>query len=470
MSDDSSTTYPSSDEELVHDAYTKLDEKRSQEARLLLHAAFYPLLNDERETFLASLKRDEGTTIQVMPNHHVDAQGNLRGFRFTVDPETGTANFPVNREMFFGTTICEVLPMHNSIHPKAFQLLQNFSECKKKLLHVIRKVTASQNEAPNFSCIPEALQEPEEDNEDLSVEERIAISERRFEALHTGHLSAMKRFRDAKEWPCDVPQQFGLYHAHVRNRDTGLREHKLFISTTGGCRAAAQQFHNLYIDLLGSATVSELATCEEAWWLKRTSTRTRLRFNDEIAKALELTVESEIDVNAHDENRKIPIATTNCFSHDIVDLENGKVGLYNECCDTTAARNGVVCIQEPAEGIWIFQGPQQFSSPLHSNFGAGFGDQFVSGTFPSGVVASEKERFEAQNTSTRLNIKQQQASEHVFYYDPVTGKEVEPETLLYTTRFDETFLKHLEAFHSWERAGAEIVQLIPICVGCEWPK
>lgn len=468
MSDDSSTAYPSSEEEPIESSYNELEEKRSQEARLSLRAAFHPLLNDERETFLASLKRDEGTTIQVMPNHHVDSQGNLRGFRFAVDPETGIASLPVNREVFFGTTITEVLPMHHSIHPKAFELLQDLPRVKQTLLDVIRKTAESQNDAPDFSCIPAALQELEEDTDDLTVEERIANSERRFEAFHTGHLSAMKRFRDAKEWPCDVPQQFGLYHAHVRNRDTGQREHKLFISTTGGCRAGAQQFYNLYIDLLGSATVSELVTCEEAWWLKRTSTRTRLRFNDQIARALALSVESELDVNAHDEDREIPLATTNCFSHDIVDLENGKVGLYNECSDTTAARNGVVCVQEPAEGIWIFQGPQQFSSPLRSNFGAGFGDQSVSGTFPSGVVAGEKDRLEPYSATTRLNIKQQQSSIHVFYYDPVTGEEVQPDTLPHTTRFDETFLKHLEAFHSWERAGAEIVQLIPICVGCEW--
>jgi hypothetical protein len=197
---------------------------------------------------------------------------------------------------------------------------------------------------------------------------------------------------------------------------------------------------------------------------------------------LKLGVPTAGDVFAFEDDESLPVLTTDTLDHDLSETDDGRIAITNECCDCTRTQNGILCTQEPPEGVWLFQGSQQSAVGSISNFGGVFGQQDVCGAFPTGTFSLQEEDYKHQNhvranldiqdqdtkelhkvRDTRLNLHKEKPCEHVLYFDPVTGKEVvdidwdeEPQYV----KFDESFLKHLES-HDWHREY-QIIELIPI--------
>jgi hypothetical protein len=244
------------------------------------------------------------------------------------------------------------------------------------------------------------------------------------------------------------------------------------------------------LDLLGNATAQELESCEEAWWLRRTCTRSRCRTAQLVADALKLQVPTAGDVFAFEEDASIPVYTTDTLDHDLTETDDGRTAITNECCDSTRITNGIVVSLEPSEGSWLFQGSQQSAIGSISNFGGVFGQQHICGAFPTGTFSIREEDYQYQNYTRihehtqdpgvkksnyvkdiRLNLHKEKPCPHVLYFDPITGKEVveidweeEPQYV----KFDESFLKHLES-HDWHRKY-QIVELIPIINAVEYSR
>ena len=460
--------------------------------------AFHPLTHDETITYVSMLSRDEDAEVFVMPNHRIDETGNIKGFRLVVNRDSDCVQLPITREMFMGTTCVECDPGNRDIHPDVIRLLNNPDEVKEKIINMLVEIASHKPESmvsldhmPVYGDI-ESIAVSVDDNS--TGKERCEILLENLIADRIGHHSTTMRGRDSRPWKCDMPMSIGVYHAHVRSRDSGRRHHKMFITVSGGCRRASEQFYNMNLDLLGNARATELESCEEAWWLRRTSTRSRCRMIQMVADALQLSVPLAGDVFDFEDNTSLPVPTTDTLDHDISETDDGRVALFNECCDSTRIKNGIVCKQNPTEGPWIFQGSQQSAVGTLSNFGGVFGHQDTCGAFPTGTFCLYEESYLQQNhpthmkshghygishdyndqqnnennigslqlQDTRLNLYKEKESNHVIYYNPLTGKEatVDFESRPHFVKMDESFLQHLES-HSWMREY-QIIQLIPI--------
>jgi len=458
--------------------------------RLHTEHALHPLTHDEHVTYCSLLARDDRAEVFVMPTHRIDETGNLKGFRLVVDRASDCALLPVTRDIFMGTTCVECEPGNKDIHPDVTRLLSNPKDVRSNILNMLQDIaktppsdTVSLAHMPVYGDM-DAVVVSADDN--CTGKERNQILLENLIADRIGHHSTTMRGRDSRPWKCDMPKSVGVYHAHVRSRDSGRRHHKLFIVVSGGCRRACEQFYNLNLDLLGNATAHELQSCEEAWWLRRTCTRSRCRTVELVSDALKLNVPKAGDIFSFEDNVSIPIPTTDTLSHDISETDDGRIALLNECCDSTQICNGIMCEQHPTEGVWIVQGSHQSAVGTLSNFGGVFGQQEICGAFPTGTFSIHEDDYQHQshsthkvqnnsnaqgrntnNTSkiqdTRLNLYKEKVSDHVLYFDAITGEEVvdiDWDNRPQFVKFDETFLKHLES-HDWCREY-QIIELIPI--------
>ena len=282
-----------------------------------------------------------------------------------------------------------------------------------------------------------------------------------------------------------MPRGVGVYHAYVRSRDTGKREHKAFITVSGGCRRASEQFYNLNLDLMGSAKAWELESCEEAWWLRRTSNRSRCHTIKLFTDALQLSVPTAEDIYSFQEGVCIPVYTTDTLSNDLSITDDGRVAIFNGACDVTCTRNGVLCEQHPSEGFLLFQGSHQSSVGALSNFGGGFGSPEVCGAFPTGTVEMFEDDYQTLSNSrqrsrtdatvpqpdVRLNLYKEKQCDHVLYYNPITGAEIKSSDINFELKpshlkWDESFITHLTT-HGWLREY-QILELIPILHALEF--
>ena len=452
--------------------------------RLHTQFALHPLTYDETITYRSMLERDEDAEVFVMPNHHIDETGTFHGFRLVVGKHSDCVNLPVTREMFHGHTCVECDPSDRDIHPDVIRLLTSPADIKAAVLGMLAEIAAYAPETmAGLEHMPvygdtESVAVTADDN--CTGLERNQILLENLIAERIGHHSTTMRGRDSRQWNCDMPSGVGVYHAHVRSRDSGRRHHKLFIIVSGGTRRASEHFYNMNLDLLGSATASELESCEEAWWLRRTNTRCRCRLAQKLADALQLHVPTGVDVFDFDDGASLPVHTTDTFDHTISETDDGRVALFNECCDSTAITNGIICKQHPTEGMWVFQGSQQSAVGSLSNFGGVFGHQETCGAFPTGTFHMYEDSYQdgqlysaaggvsvqqSRLQETRLNLHKERASSHVLHYSPVDGTEVSGEDLDLEAspefvKMDDAFVKHLES-HAWNREY-QIVQLIPI--------
>ena len=458
--------------------------------RLHLQYALHPLTHDEMVTYRSMLERDENAEIWVMPTHHIDESGTLHGFRLVVGRGSDCVNLPVTREMFHGHTSVECDPGDRDIHPDVIRLLTSPEYVKQAVLGMLAEVAAYKPDTmAGWDHMPiygdtSAIAVTADDS--CTGKERTEILLQNLIDERLGRHSTVMRGRDSKQWHCDMPTGVGVFHAHVRSRDSGQRHHKLFIVISGGTRRASEGLYNMNLDLLGNASAAELESCEETYWLRRTNTRCRCRLAQKLADALDLQVPTALDIHDFEDAVSIPVFTTDTFEHNISEADDGRTQLFNGCCDTTAVSNGILSTQNPSEGLWCFQGSHQSAISGLTNMGGQFGDQGKCGAFPTGTFHMYEDAYQdaqlngatcgsasalqSQQHQTRLNLHKETVSNHVLYYNPVDGTQVSGEALDLEgapdfVKVDEAFLKHLET-HDWNRSY-EIVQMIPVLYAVE---
>lgn len=425
-------------------------EKKPVSQRLHTQYALHNLTNDEHVTYSSMLQMDEHAEVFPMPTHHMES-GNVRGFRLVVDGQQDCMILPITRDIFMGSTCVECDPGDKDIHPDVIRMLSTATSVKENILKMLTKIALNEpSDNVSLSHMPiygdtDAVAVSVDDN--CTGHERSQILLENLIADRIGHHSTTMRGRDSRPWKSDMPKSVGVYHAYVRSRDSGRRHHKLFIIVSGGCRRACEQFYNMNLDLLGKATAHELESCEEAWWLRRTCTRSRCRVVQLVADALELNVPVAGDVFAYEDMATLPIVTTDTLHHDINQTDDGRIAVMNECCDTTRIQNGILFTQYPTEGVHIVKGSHQSAVGTLSNFGGVFGHQERCGAFPTGTFTILEDNYQdqihpshytrsnsatyAKNTpthmklcDTRLNLYKEKPSPHVVLFNPVTGEEV----------------------------------------------
>lgn len=475
------------DEEDI-DHFEKPDDKATPvSGRLHTSHALHPLTQDEATTYCSMLAQDNNAEVFIMPTHHITPLGNVKGFRLLLDRDSDCSLLPINRDMFKGSTMVECDPGNRSIHPEVIRLLSDPDMVRGIVLQVLAQIAShTPNTLASLDCMP---QSGKTENTEVTLDDYYTGKERsellleNLIAERIGHHSCTQRSRDSRSWNVDMPSGVGIFHAYVKSRDTGKREHKAFITVSGGCRRASEQFYNLNLDLMGDAKAWELESCEEAFWLRRTSCRSRCHTIKLFTDALKLSVPTAEDIHSFQEGVTIPVPTTDTLSNDLSVTDDGRVAIFNGACDVTSIKNGVLCQQHPSEGIWLFQGSHQSSVGELSNFGGGFGSSELCGAFPTGTVEMFEDSYQTLSTSNheavspqkhvRLNLYKERHCDHVLYYNPLTGLEIKSEDINYDNKpshmkWDESFINHLTS-HGWLREY-QILELIPILHALEIQK
>lgn len=404
-----------------------------------LRYAHAPLSRDEEDTVATILASDRNCDIVLAPTHHMDADGVLHGFRVAYPQHTAEISLPVNREMFFGHTLVEAGAASASMNADVMRLTANPGRCRELMAEFLAEVDAAATGAEaGLHCVPRNVDHWEQGH---------------APQVSAGMYNAEGRSTDSAPWRPEVPVRIGIYHAFARGFSRDVREHKIFLSVTGGCTLAAENYYNLLLDLGMQTDVDEIADSEETFWLQQASYRARCRLLHLLAVKFGLRTKTIADINAYDEQQMV-LATTDTVYNNITRLRSGHIAVFNECVDTTTSKNGVINAMHPSEGLWVYKGVPR-SSGGASHMGFGFGDQRVCGIFPSGsfvVTGRHGARGAARSTVCSQN------SEVVVTYkcDAAGGRRE-------FSWPDESFMQTLGDM-GWDRNNG-IVELIPIVVG-----
>jgi len=409
-------------------------ETTKAEHRLQLFASHYPLSKDELLSFTSLLERENSMQLFVLANHHVDLQGELRGFKCRVHVNSDSSKLPLNREMFWGSTMVEVTPGNQSFHPGMLRIINERDTIKHKMLKLLQEIAQSPDATANLhTCSPAP----------------VLLADTTFNA----------DYRDTQPWEPDLPTHFGIYHAYVKNTLTGIREHKLYILSFGGTRRASEQFYTMSLDLAGNCTASELCESHEAWWLQLANRRCRLKFIQKICEILDLPIDEVPDKYAFIREDNIPCAVTDTCYHSMrLTDDRRSVLLHSDSIDTPSVVNGMIVKQIPLEGVWLFHG-ETAQGVSQSSFGVGFGDEYEIGSLPAGT-------FKLTNTTVECNSTYSRTAPYLFFFDPVTGEEVVAECNDKYALLDVEFLKNLTKNNDWK--NYPITELMPLIVGIQY--
>lgn len=341
-------------------------------ARRNLAFAHHSLTSDEMQTVDTILRSEPNADILVTPNHHFNEDGVFCGFRVCFPAHTSGVQLPINRRIFFGTTIVEAsssLGVNNDI----IDLVADQETCRAKMQALMKRIDErSHGNEPSLDCMP------------LNVDPHSVggamngTGDRPNKAAVRGN-----RVVDCRPWAPEVPDFLGIYHTYARGWNKDSREHRIYLACSGGCSLAAEAYYNLLLDLGSDVDLDEIVDSEETWWLRQASYRARCRLLLELANEFGLNIATISDVHAY-EPVAMARATTDTMTNDVNRLRSGHVAVFNECIDTTTAKNGVINIMHPTEGLWIFKGPTRSTFGM-TTLGSGWGDQRRCGVFPSGV-------------------------------------------------------------------------------------
>jgi len=240
-------------------------KKAASSGAIRLDFSLHPLDADEEATCKGMVERERGSRLTLMPTHHMNAFGDLTGFKFECPAEVAGACLPISRRMFFGHTAAQALEGEESI----MQLMAREQENKATMLTFLQSVKASASPAL-LDCIP--------DNNDAFT-------------AHGLLRGTDLRTVECKPWMPEVPESIGIYHAYMRGYNRDVRAHKMFLCCSGGLEKASDAFCNLMIDVGDKCTAQEVVDSEEAWWLRKACSRARCRLLKGLADAFGLRVQ-----------------------------------------------------------------------------------------------------------------------------------------------------------------------------------
>jgi len=164
-----------------------------------------------------------GSQMKLMPTHCINASGELEGFQLIVPGEEKGGILPINRTMFHGTSLFEVISEQGSSFNTDIMRLQQTGSTKGVMTDLMMRISeqARNNEA-TFRCVP--------DNVDLVSSVRTDGTAVEAQIARTRG----KRNVDFADWNPELPHTIGLYQAFCRGYQKDTRVHKLFIGVNGG--------------------------------------------------------------------------------------------------------------------------------------------------------------------------------------------------------------------------------------------
>jgi hypothetical protein len=383
-----------------------------------------------------SIMTEPGSTMKLLPTHCINSAGELEGFMLSIHGKAKGGVLPINRTMFHGTSLYEVVCKAGKFNADVMRLQQTTDLGETMKLLMKRISDSSDGREASFRCIP--------DNVDM-------LATVRSDGGSNVAKTTGKRSVDFAEWEPELPHSIGLYQAFCRGYQKDQRSHKLFIGVNGGLNRCSDEFYNLLLDVGNEFTCQEVAFSEEAWWLRKACQRARSRIALKTARHYGLEIATCTDLFSFNQDQiGIPIVDTVEF--DLKEEASGAVEFYSACTDTTATQNGILVKMHESEGLWIFRGSAK-SSAKSTSFGTLFGSKSVCGIFPTRSPYYKKNQGNpscvngldsdliVRHTSSPRKI----ADGHVFQC------------------FDEQFFGNLTSMQ-WDR-NSGVIELVPIVVG-----
>lgn len=382
-------------------------------------------LNADEQATLDTMKQT-AESIDVLPNHCINSEKEMQGFRLTVCAESKGSALCVNRSMFFGHSLFECIATDHIINSDVVRLMARDNRADMQAL----MDSFNHRDVATFDCIPQNTDALINGSQDLMS---INIS-----------YAKGRRYVDSKPWKPDMPMRMGLYHAMVRGYQKDSRQHKLFVAVSGGCSKCCDMFYNLMMDVGDQWSAKEVYESEEVWWLRKACQRARCMVASQVAKQFGLKIHEYVDTHSYN-TQLIGVPTVDTIEQNLA-YSDGYVSLTNHCSETSMHQNGLLCCMHPVEGYWLFRGSMR-SSTKATNFGSLHGCNF--GLFPT--------------NAPRFRVGQGSPSWVAGHDNRLIVRRSPPQSDCVYQCFDEHFLRNL-AEMGWNRDHG-VVELMPIIVG-----
>lgn len=212
--------------------------------RIKTCVGLHPINPEECDVYTSLLDVCASGVVTPCVNHTLADDGDIEGFRFTCDANERANCLPVNRKMFFRTSMVEC----NTSDPRvkcgynntALEMLLKHEQVQSKLLGVVQALhRKSIGSEASFECMPDNLDQIHTSSE--------VVNRGGSEPLLGSFMC--RRAADCKDWSPEMPEYVGIFHAYTRGFNQDHREHKLFIITSGGCNALCDTYFNMCLDI-----------------------------------------------------------------------------------------------------------------------------------------------------------------------------------------------------------------------------
>ena len=390
--------------------------------------AIFNLTDNERGACDAALHLSQHTTIELLPNVHINEKMELSGFHFEADGCDLASVLPIPTNLFDCIVAYEILSENSSFNSNVLHILQNMQEYKDKLAALVTELQTNITNVPSFACMPD-------DHED--------------EALNDDELVFCRHVCDRQVWDDQMPRKIGLYHAFIRPHTKDSIEHRLFLVLSGSLQFIDEELHRIWQDCHAFTTCQQLLESEELQYLRAATLRNHNRVAARLADALGLQVRCFIDTDDPTNQRRSAHPSIITMRSDIeIDLQSRRVHLVDQGCFLHKSLNGVLYQMHSSEGYWIFQGPPDNAS--YNVFGTIFD---YPGNFTCFPTSTHRFHDKFQPRGTVVSTTHGQHTNDTIYE--------KKEIVQVCTQFpDESFMRKAESL-GFNR-NHEIVRLMPL--------
>ena len=404
---------------------------------MLQSFSLHPPSSEAQQTIDSIL--ESGTHMKLLPTHCLNSCGQLEGFVLKVPKRAKGSVLPVNRSMFFGTSLFEVTSATGAFNTDILRL--QTIDIKEAMRELMKKIhIGSVGKEASFECIPDVVDTL------TAVKMDGAVVEARVSR------TVGRRSVDFKAWEPELPCNISLLQSFIRaSHQRDIRTHKLFIAVSGGLSRAADEFYNLLTDVGSEWTCDEVCESEEVWWLRKASQRARARIAHMTAEHFGLKIQTTTDLFSFNSDL-IGVPVVDTIEFNIQARDDDCVDFYSAACDSTSVQNGIIARMHPSEGFWIFRGALKSSSKL-TNFGAMFGSKSVCGVFPTRSAFYKKQ----QGSPSFVNG----LDTEIVVRHASTARKAQDGFVF--QHFDEQFFGNLSRMQ-WDR-NSGVIELVPVVVG-----
>lgn len=400
----------------------------------------------ENEAAVNAVSNSVHTRINMLPNHHMNSDGELCGFSFTCNRNDMASVLPLSKKTCAMTSVYECISdqvQDSPLNDHAIRIVKCVEAYRTGMKEYVRALKYSEIPFASFSCIPDKM----------SNQARTDSGVVNFVSNDTA---------DQTMWSPDVPQKFGVYHAFTRNNSRDTREHKIFIVVSGCLTHAAEELYNLWQDGGEQISCGDFLESQELQWLRKATHRSHNRIAADMSKLFGLKLQLMMDMDCPSRESLMAFPTTCTYMNDIVpSVHAHEMHVSESACFVNHSDNGVILDLFSSEGYWMFQGPRDYSST--NNYGSIFGTKCDHAAFPTTTVRTPANQILA---TSNVSVRRSRTLYNTVYIDEIQKTstsdgfdetEVENENFIFP---DEHFMRTAEKLGFNRNDG--ILSLMPL--------